>query len=158
MCVFSVQIDVEKKLAGLVVMSGYLPNHTNLKVTGGMSDIPILHCHGRQDPLVRFHYAEHGRKYLVDQQSFASYTLKGYNNLEHSVNNDVIRDVLSFIQRTLPPGAEYVPLPKEFCSMNVKELKAAVGQAGLARQCVGFSEKQDFVELLTGHYQGPHAK
>ena len=126
-------------------MSGYLPNHTNLKVTNGLNEMPILHCHGRQDPLVRFHYAEHGRKYLVEQQNFASYTLKGYNNLEHSVNNDVIRDVLNFIQQSLPAGAEYVPPPKEFISMSVKELKVAVSQAGLTRQCVGFSEKQDFV-------------
>lgn len=59
---------MEKKLAGLVVMSGYLPNHTNLQVTTGMGDLPILHCHGKQDPLVRYHYAEHGRKYLVEQQ------------------------------------------------------------------------------------------
>jgi lysophospholipase II len=152
------QIDIEKRLAGLVVMSGYLPNHTNLKVTAGMDSLPILHCHGREDPLVRFHYAEHGRKYLVDTQGFSAYNLKGYSRLEHSVNNDVIRDVLNFLRETLPAGAQYVPPPKEFTTMSVKELKAAVAQANLGRQCVGFSEKAEFVDLLTGHYKAPHVK
>lgn len=74
------------------------------------------------------------------------------------MNNDVIRQVLTFIQQSLPPGVEHVPPPKEFINMSVKELKTAVAQANLSKHCVGFSEKSDFVNLLTNHYQGPHAK
>lgn len=40
--------------------------------------------------------------------------------------------------------------------MSVKELKAAIRNAGLASQAVGFSEKQEFVTLLEAHYAANH--
>ena len=69
-----------------------------------------------------------------------------------------MRDVLAFILKHLPAGAEHVPPQKEFTAMSVRELKAAVQAAGLANKAVGFSEKSDFITLLQGHYNGPHAK
>ena len=122
-----------------------------------MESLPILHCHGISDPLVRFHYAQHGQQYL-QSQGFSSYSLKGFNNLQHSVNNDVLRDVLVFLSTGLPHGPEHLPAPKPFADMSVRELKGAVRDAGLARRAVGFSEKREFVDLLTEHYKGPHVQ
>lgn len=79
------------------------------------------------------------------------------------MNNAVLRDVFNFLNEKLPPlsseerKAILKPLPpKEFKDMSVKELKVAVGKAGLTSKCIGFSEKRDFVELLQQHYGAAH--
>jgi len=38
--------------------------------------------------------------------------------------------------------------------MSIKELKAAIGKAGLGNRAVGFMEKREFVELLQSFRQG----
>ena len=43
------QLEKEKKLAGIVVMSGYLPAAAQFDITEGLEDTPILHCHGEAD-------------------------------------------------------------------------------------------------------------
>ena len=64
----------------------------------------------------------------------------------------VIRDVLSFLQRTVPHDAEHVvPLPHP-ADMSIKELKAAIKDAGLVSKATGFAEKFEFVQLLQEHY------
>lgn len=40
-------------LAGLVVLSGYLPGASKFKLTEGLQQVPVLHCHGDADPVVR---------------------------------------------------------------------------------------------------------
>lgn len=47
------QLPVEKKLAGLLVMSGYLPAASSFRLTPGMEDVPVMHCHGNADPMVK---------------------------------------------------------------------------------------------------------
>ena len=42
--------------------------------------------------------------------------------------------------------------PKAPSEMTVKELKAAVVNAGLAQKALGFHEKHEFVELLEEYY------
>lgn len=65
----------------------------------------------------------------------------------------VIRDVLSFLQRILPHDAEHlVPLPNP-AEMSIKELKAAIKEAGLTSKATGFAEKFEFVQLLQEHYE-----
>jgi hypothetical protein len=55
---------------------------------------------------------------------------------------------------TLQNGVESYPpcgdttVVKKPAEMSIKELKVAIKQAGLTEQCVGFSEKAEFVELL----------
>ncbi len=46
------QLPVEQKLAGIVVMSGYLPGAKKFRFVPGLEDTPILHCHGDSDPMV----------------------------------------------------------------------------------------------------------
>ena len=52
------QLPKDQKLAGIVVMSGYLAGAKQFQLTDGLQDIPILHCHGTLDPMVRFPMAE----------------------------------------------------------------------------------------------------
>lgn len=49
--------EADQKLAGLLVMSGYLPGASQFKLTSGFEDIPIFHCHGSMDPVVRPQWA-----------------------------------------------------------------------------------------------------
>jgi predicted esterase len=56
--VTGLQLPVENKVAGLLVMSGYLPAANTFRLTPGFEDIPILHCHGLADPMVRYSWAE----------------------------------------------------------------------------------------------------
>lgn len=46
------QLPIEKKLGGLLVMSGYLPGTDRFTLTNGMETIRILHCHGTMDSMV----------------------------------------------------------------------------------------------------------
>ena len=52
------QLPADKKLAGLVVLSGYLPAAQRFRLTPGLEDIPVFHGHGSADPMVRFQWAE----------------------------------------------------------------------------------------------------
>lgn len=46
--------EPEQKLAGLAVMSGYLPGAALFKLTPGLESTPVFHCHGSADPVVSF--------------------------------------------------------------------------------------------------------
>lgn len=70
----------------------------------------------------------------------------------HSVNQEEIDDVAQFIERALPADESCLIPLKNPSEMSVKELKAAIHDAGLARQTQGFTEKSDFVKLLKDHY------
>jgi predicted esterase len=50
--VTGLQLPVENRVAGLLVMSGYLPAANTFRLTPGFEDLPILHCHGLADPMV----------------------------------------------------------------------------------------------------------
>ncbi len=71
----------------------------------------------------------------------------------HTVNMHVLRDVTSFLSTVLPLRPELSLAPRAPAEMTVKELKAAVRAAGLTSEAVGFTEKAEFVALLTEHYK-----
>lgn len=52
--VTGLQLPAGQKVAGLLVLSGYLPASDRFRLTPGFEDIPILHCHGLADPVVLF--------------------------------------------------------------------------------------------------------
>lgn len=45
--------SADMRLAGIICMSGYLACHQHFRLTDGLQDVPILHCHGDADPVVR---------------------------------------------------------------------------------------------------------
>lgn len=51
------QMPPELKPAGIVVMSGYLAGAGKFKLTPGFEDVPVLHCHGTGDMVVRYDWA-----------------------------------------------------------------------------------------------------
>ncbi len=65
---------------------------------------------------------------------------------------EILQDASEFFGKILPHSAEYVIKPKEPRSMSVKELKEAIRDNGLNSKANGFSEKSEFVQLLTEYY------
>jgi hypothetical protein len=82
-----------------------------------------------------------------------SYELKSYRGLQHSVDDNVLQDVISFLETRVPHDPAFAVPIKSPADMSIKELKAALREAGLLSQAVGFVEKSEFVRLLDEHYQ-----
>ena len=146
------QLPAECKPCGIVVMSGYLCGPNKLKITDGFEDIPILHCHGTGDMVVRYDWATKTKEAL-EGKGIKSYDLRTYEGMPHTVNESVLDAVKSFLSEKIPFVAELAIKPKDPNDMSVKELKAAIKNAGLADKAVGFSEKQEFISLLKSHYE-----
>ena len=144
------QLSVEQKLAGLLVMSGYLPAASKFKLTSGLDDIPILHCHGDSDVVVRHDWAVKTKETIV-AYGVKNYELKTYNRLGHGINQELQEYAFHFISKCLVDDPSLALKAKEFSEMSVKELKIAIRNYGLGSQAMGFSEKQEFVKLLEEH-------
>lgn len=139
------QMPAEKRLGGILIMSGYAPGHFTM--TPSFVDMPLLHCHGLADPVVQHSWAVKTRDYMLSQ-GMLKYELKSYEGLGHSVNPKVMVDAVDFIRECLADDASLRLPPPDPRQMSVKELKAAIVEAGLSSQARGFSEKSEFVELL----------
>jgi lysophospholipase-2 len=146
------QLKAEQKLAAVIVMSGYLPAAKTFAVTTGLESVPVLHCHGTQDPVVQFSMAAKSKQRVLEKGG-QQYELKSYP-IPHTVSPAEINDVLKFLQKQLPPDDTCKVKLKEPSEMSVKELRAAVRQAGLQSKAVGFMEKSEFVQLLETHRNG----
>jgi len=149
---------MDQKLAGVVLMSGYLPAAKKFTITKGTEGTPILHCHGEADPMVQVAMARRSQQVLKDVKGASDYQLKTYPGLVHSVNNDEIQEVTSFLKRVLPIDGDGVDdckvKLKDPKDMSVKELKEAVRMAGIGRNALGFTEKSEFIRLVEDHRSG----
>jgi hypothetical protein len=145
------QLPIEHKLAGVLVMSGYLPGASAFNLTPGMEDVPVLHCHGTADPVVQLAWAEKTRDHLL-AKGLQKYELRTYPGLQHSCSMKEIADAARFLGSILPFNADLAIPPKDPSTMSVKELKAAIRSAGLTSHAAGFAEKHEFVALLQNYY------
>ena len=95
-------------LAGIVVMSGYLPNSKQFTVTKGSEDTPILHCHGIDDNVVPVQATEVAKARVDELVSEMGgdtsnlYQVKTYRGLDHSVSMEELNDVANFLKRVIP--------------------------------------------------------
>lgn len=88
------------RLAGVMPLSTYLPLRDTLADEANIAnkDIPILMCHGRQDPVVPFELGDTSRKLLEAQGyvvDFRSY------NMPHSVCAEEVDDISQWLQKVL---------------------------------------------------------
>ena len=143
-------LQLSQTLAGICVMSGYVPAASSLQVT--QPDTPILHCHGTNDMIVPFAMAQKSQALLqakgVSHVEFRSFPI------DHTVSPDELKTVLAFVQERLPADDTCKVTLKDPTSMSVKELKAAIRKAGLSQKAAGFMEKQEFVKLLQDYRGG----
>lgn len=144
------------RLGGLLVLSGYLPNgkNFNLENRDNNISIPILHLHGKDDPLVKMPFAEK-TKVFVQNAGVEEYVLQKYDRVGHSLNMEMINHSRDFLTRILPEDKENADLrvkvkhPKE---LSIKELKEMIKTANLQSKAVGFSEKSEFISLVVDYY------
>jgi lysophospholipase-2 len=148
------QLPKEQKLGGIVVMSGYLAAKAQFNIVEGLHDTPILHCHGEADPMVQISMARRSQAVVKDEMGAENYELKTYPGLVHSANMDELADVQSFLQSVLPHNDSHKVTLKAPSEMSVKELRAAIRNAGIGSKAVGFMEKSEFVKLVQDHRNG----
>jgi lysophospholipase-2 len=143
-------LQLEESLAGVVVLSGYLPAAKQFKPK--QLKTPVWHGHGTMDPMVQFTMAEK-TKQTVTSLGVEDYTLETFP-IPHSVSPPELQKVLAFISKVLPPDESFKVQVKDPKDMSVKELKAAIRKAGLGSKAVGFMEKSEFVKLLQDYRDG----
>jgi len=95
-----VALRYPQRLAGVMPLSTYLPLRDTLADEANVAnkDIPILMCHGRQDPVVPYQLGDDSRKLLEAQGyvvDFRSY------NMPHSVCAEEVADVSQWLQQIL---------------------------------------------------------
>ncbi|CDO73842.1 hypothetical protein BN946_scf185015.g171 [Trametes cinnabarina] len=109
-------LTTERRLAGLTVLSGWLP--LRLKIKAMMNDhakkLPIFWGHGKADPIVRFDRATLSLEHIKTQFGLnvsvpPEKVLEGgiefhaYDGLPHSVDDKELEDLKTFLQKVLPP-------------------------------------------------------
>ena len=89
-----------QRLAGAMALSTYLPLRDTLAREANIAnkDIPILMCHGLQDPVVPFELGDHSRK-LLEEQGYAV-DFRTYN-MPHSVCAEEVMDISKWLQTVL---------------------------------------------------------
>eukprot|EP01031_Cornospumella_fuschlensis_P041070 gene41070-50104_t len=97
---------VDEPLAGILVLSGYLPKAQAFSLHEAFRGVPVLLCHGAADPVVRPDWAERTRQGLL-QQGLRSCELKSYAGVGHSVSPDILRDAAAFLAACLPPSPQH---------------------------------------------------
>lgn len=145
-------MQLPEKLAGIVLMSGYLPAAKKFSVTPGLQDTPVLHCHGTQDVLVNYSSAQKSAD-TVKEMGVKEYTIKLYP-IGHTVDMNELKDVLQFLKTVLPQDDTCKIKVKPANEMSIKELRAAIRKAGLSSKAVGLMEKSEFVRLLQDYRDG----
>jgi phospholipase/carboxylesterase len=99
-----VGLRAERKLAGVLVLSGYLlvPDQLEEERQPGGRQTPFLFCHGRYDPVVPLR---------LGQASFARVTRAGYNaewsefDMQHSLCMEEVRRIRSWLEQRFPAAA-----------------------------------------------------
>lgn len=143
-------LQLDQAIAGVVVLSGYLPAAS--KFSPKQLKVPIWHGHGTMDPMVQFPMAQKTKQRL-SEVGIENYTLKTYP-IQHTVSPDELRDMMQFAARVLPPDDSCRVKLKDPKDMSVKELKAAIKNAGLGSKAVGLMEKGEFIKLVEDHRAG----
>lgn len=141
------QLPIDQRLAGIVVLSGYMPGSKTFRLTSGMESVPILHCHGDADEVVSYEWAIQTKEFLLSKGA-SSYRFVGIEGMGHSISLSVLESCVDYFKERLSHAEQFIVKPKPFKEMSVKELKQAVREAGLAAHAVGFNEKAEFVQLL----------
>jgi phospholipase/carboxylesterase len=92
---FQAALTYDKPLAGLLALSTYFPSHDAIEVHPANAGLPILLCHGSNDPVLPISMAMNSRRYLERlglHPDFRTYFMA------HEVCGEQLEDVSKFIQ------------------------------------------------------------
>ena len=90
------------RLAGVLVMSGYLAAAEKFELAPAAAATPVAHFHGSDDPTVKIEWARQGAD-LLKAAGVAEYTLTEYEPLGHSASMEEINDVVAWLMQRIPP-------------------------------------------------------
>ncbi|KAG3161712.1 hypothetical protein PI126_g6307, partial [Phytophthora idaei] len=88
-------------LGGIISMSGYLPRYASFRFAPGTADVPLLMCHGEQDPVVRFDYGKMSKEKL-ETAGVKNITFHTYPNMDHTSSPQEIKDIQVWLGRVVP--------------------------------------------------------
>uniref|UniRef100_M4C0G3 Phospholipase/carboxylesterase/thioesterase domain-containing protein n=1 Tax=Hyaloperonospora arabidopsidis (strain Emoy2) TaxID=559515 RepID=M4C0G3_HYAAE len=88
-------------LGGVVSMSGFLPRFSSFQVSPETANVPLLMCHGEQDPVVRFEYGKMSKEKL-ETAGVKDVEFHSYPDMEHSACMEELSDVTKWLQRVIP--------------------------------------------------------
>jgi len=88
-------------LAGVLVLSGYLPIRNTIDWSN-IQKPTILQCHGDRDTVVLYDVGKNVSK-ILEKQNLPNYSFKTYRGLDHSANDQEMKDVQKFLNERLPP-------------------------------------------------------
>ncbi|KAG6841823.1 hypothetical protein C0991_006230 [Blastosporella zonata] len=103
----------ERKLAGIAVLSGWLPIRNKFKslVSSHASSIPVFWGHGSVDPLVKVQFCRSSADFLSEELAIPRSTTPGeikglsyhlYEGMGHTTNQKELDDLQAWIKQALP--------------------------------------------------------
>ncbi len=95
---FQAALTYDKPLGGLLALSTYFPTHDVVQVHPANSGLPILLCHGTNDPILPVRMAMNAKRRLQDlgfHPEFKTYLMA------HEVCGEQLEDIAKFIQNHL---------------------------------------------------------
>ncbi|KAJ7228200.1 Phospholipase/carboxylesterase/thioesterase [Mycena pura] len=106
-------LTAERRLAGLAVLSGWLPLRGSFKsmISDHATSVPIFWGHGTSDPLVKHDLAVKSTEFLRDNIGVPTAPATGepkglsfnsYAGVEHSTNQKELDDLQAWLKKALP--------------------------------------------------------
>jgi len=94
----------ERKLGGVVVLSGFLPLRSKLPSmrTDVSKDLPIFWGHGDSDPVVRYSWGTASLAALRDKLKMPNVRFDTYKGMEHSACPQELKDLEGWLAERLP--------------------------------------------------------
>ena len=87
-----------QKLAGCLMLSGWVPNRANLNITSANQDTPVFWGHGAQDEVALISCQEAGRQAFTEKK--VPVETKAYD-IGHDSNEAEFEDILAFTKKVL---------------------------------------------------------
>ncbi|KAF0746956.1 hypothetical protein AaE_007927 [Aphanomyces astaci] len=94
--------QLDKALAGILVLSGYLPNQEGFHANEVTKDVPLLMCHGEDDTVVRLDWAKRSLDVLKASHAVTTADFKVYPDMEHSACLDELDAIEKWLKKRLP--------------------------------------------------------
>ncbi|KAL1741041.1 Phospholipase/carboxylesterase/thioesterase [Schizophyllum fasciatum] len=103
-------LTTERRLAGLAVLSGWLPLSRKVKAMASehARKVPIFWGHGTEDPIVRFEHCRRSVAFLKSElkiaEGAAGLSLNVYPGMQHSTCNEELVALKAWLEGVLPAG------------------------------------------------------
>ncbi|OWZ01555.1 Acyl-protein thioesterase [Phytophthora megakarya] len=88
-------------LGGIIAMSGYLPRASAFQLTSETAEVPLLMCHGEEDPVVRYDYCTMSKEKL-EAAGVKNIEFHSYPVMQHGACMEELDDVTKWLQCVLP--------------------------------------------------------